>query len=137
MKNVSKSVSIYMALIILFNINFRSVCVGGDENNQSSEHGATQESCDKEKAVLNQKKEDVSEREQETKNSEIKDTTVPREQMTAESNHMQRFTHYRSDYWFIDRCDSLYEKDYFDNYYFFDEGDIDKSLECCNCCTIL
>ena len=72
MKNVSKSVSIYMALIILFNINFRSVCVSGDENNQSSEHGATQESCDKEKAVLNQKKEDVSEREQETKNSEIK-----------------------------------------------------------------
>ena len=112
MKNVSKSVSIYMALIILFNINFRSVCVGGDKNNQSYGHGATQESCNKEKVVPNQKEENVPERETETKSSEIKDSTVPREQMTAENNHMQRFTHHCNDYWFIDRCDSLYEKDY-------------------------
>ncbi|MEE3485582.1 MAG: hypothetical protein VZQ98_14835, partial [Bacteroidales bacterium] len=62
---------------------------------------------------------------------------VPREQMTAESNHMQRFTHHRNDYWFIDRCDGLYERDYFYDYYFSDEGNIDESLECCNCCEIL
>ena len=132
-----KGISIYMALIILFNINFRSVGVGGDKDKQNSGHGATQEICNKEKAVPNQKEENVPEREKETKNSEIKDSTVPREQMAIESNYMHRFTHYRSDYWFIDRCDGLYERDYFDNYYFFDEGDIDESLECCNCCEII
>ena len=132
-----KGISIYMALIILFNINFRSVGVGGDKDKQNSGHGATQEICNKEKAVPNQKEENVPEREKETKNPEIKDSTVPREQMAIESNYMHRFTHYRSDYWFIDRCDGLYERDYFDNYYFFDEGDIDESLECCNCCEIL
>ena len=36
-----KGISIYMALIILFNINFRSVCVGGDKDKQNSGHGAT------------------------------------------------------------------------------------------------
>ena len=137
MKNISKSVSIYMALIILFNINFRSVCVGGDKDKQNSGHSATQKSCSKEKAVPNQKEENVPEREKETKNLEIKDSTVPREQMTAESNHMQRFTHHRNDYWFIDRCDSLYEKDYFDNYDLYDGRDIDENLECCNCCEII
>lgn len=132
-----KGISIYMALIILFNINFRSVCVGGDKDKQNSGHDATQESCNKEKAVPNQKEEDVSERETGTKSSEIKDSTVPREPISAESNHMQRFTHYRNDYWFIDRCNGLYRRDYFYNYYFSDEKDIEENLECCNCCEIL
>lgn len=51
-----KSMSIYMALIILFSINFRSVCVGGDKDKQSSGRGTTQEYGNKEKKLQSKKK---------------------------------------------------------------------------------
>lgn len=45
---------------------------------------------------------------------------------------------YSSDYyWIINGHDNLYERDYFDNYYFCDERETDESLGCCNCCEIL
>lgn len=50
-------ISIYMTLIILFSINFRSVCMGGDKNKQNTEHGATQGYCNEEKKVQKQKEE--------------------------------------------------------------------------------
>ena len=55
MKNISKSVSIYMALIILFNINFRSVCVGGNKDKQNTGHNTAQGYCNEEKTVHKQK----------------------------------------------------------------------------------
>ena len=50
-----KSISIYMALIILFNVNLRSVCVGGDKDKQNTRHGTTQEGCNEEKKDQKQK----------------------------------------------------------------------------------
>lgn len=40
-----KSISIYMALIILFSINFRSVCMGGDKGKHNTGYGTTQGHC--------------------------------------------------------------------------------------------
>ena len=121
--------------MILFSINFRSVCVGKDKDKQNTGHGATQGCCDEEKKVQKQKediKESLLKNEKETKDLEIKDATVPRGQITAESSHIKS-GHYRwSNYWFIDGYGSLYERDYF-----YDEGYIEESLECCNCCEIL
>ena len=76
-----KSISIYIALIILFSINFRSVCVGGDKDKQSSGYGTTQEHGDKEKETSKQKEriENIQEPEKGTRNLDIKHSVVPRE----------------------------------------------------------
>ena len=50
-----KSISIYMTLIILFSINFRSTCVGRDKDKQNTGDGAAQGYCNEEKKVQEQK----------------------------------------------------------------------------------
>ena len=134
-----KSISIYIALIILFSINFRSVCVGGDKDKQSSGYGTTQEHGDKEKETSKQKEriENIQEPEKGTRDLDIKHSMVPREQTAAENSLMKKHNYGRGSYWMIDRYDGLYERDYFYNYYICDEGETDESLECCNCCEIL
>ena len=52
-----KWISIYMTLMILFSINFRSVGVGKDKDKQNTGHGATQGCCDEEKKVQKQREE--------------------------------------------------------------------------------
>ena len=82
-------------------------------------------------------KESLLKNEKETKDLEIKDATVPREQMTAESSYIKS-GHYRwSNYWMIHGYDGLYERDYFYNYYFCNEGEINESLERCSCYEII
>ena len=134
-----KSVSIYISLIILFNINFRSVCVGGDKDKQSSGYGTTQEHGDKAKETSKQKEriENIQEPEKGTRNLDIKHSMVPREQMSAGNSDVKKHNYSSDYYWMIDRYDSLYERDYFNNYYFCDEEETDERLECCNCCEVL
>ena len=33
MKSISIHIALYMTLIILFSVNFKSICVGGDKDN--------------------------------------------------------------------------------------------------------
>ncbi len=134
-----KGISIYLTLMILFGINFRSVCVDGDKGKQNTGHGTTQGSCNEEKKVQKQKEdiEDIQEPEKGTRNLDIKHLTVPREQISTENSFMKKHNYSSDYYWMIDRYDSLYERGYFDNYYFCDEGETDERLECCNCCEIL
>ena len=127
-----KGISMCMTLIILFNINFRSVCVG--EGEQSTEHSTTQEYGNKEEEPQSQKEdtEDMQEPEKGTKNLDVKHLTVPREQMTDDMSKYEDDSYYR----FMDRY-TLYEEDFIYNDYFYDGRDIDENFECCNCCEIL
>ena len=133
-----KSISIYMTLIILFNINFRSVCVGGDKDKQSSGRGTTQEHGNKEEtSKQNEEIENIQEPEKGTRNLDIKYSVEPREQMSAGNSLMKKHNDSGDYYWIIDRYDSSYERDYFNNCYFCDEEETDERLECCNCCEVL
>lgn len=99
MKNISKSVSIYMALIILFNINFRSVCVGGNKNNQSSGHGATQKSCNEEKEAPNQREEVEKQpnHEENANNSDIEQSTMFDSQLISANSYVKKRNFYDED----------------------------------------
>lgn len=129
-----KWISIYMTLMILFSINFRSVCVGGDKDKQNTGHGAAQGCCNEEKKVQKQKEdtEDMQEPEKGTKNLDVKHLTVPREQMTDDMSKYEDDSYYR----FMDIY-TLYEEDFIYNDYFYDGRDIDENFECCNCCEIM
>lgn len=134
-----KWISIYMTLLILFSINFRSVCVGGDKDKQNTGHNTAQGYCNEEKKVQKQKEdtEEMQEPKRGTRNLDIKHSVMPREQISTENSFMKKHNYGSDYYWMIDRYDSLYERDYFYNYYFCDKGDLDESLERCSCCTIL
>ena len=74
-----------------------------------------------------------------TRNLDIKHSVIPREQISAENSFMKKHN-YGSDYyyyWIIDRCDGLYERDYFYNYYFYTGGNRDENSKHCNHCKII
>lgn len=81
--------------------------------------------------------EDIQEPEKGTRNLDVKHLTVPREQMARGNSDVKKRNYSRDYFWIINGYDNLYERDYFDNYYFCDEREIDESLGCCNCCEIL
>lgn len=135
MKSVSKSLSIYIALMILFSINFKNVCIG--EGEQNTKHSATQAHDNKEKEPQSQKEDMKSllDYEKETKKLDVEHSTVSKEQIT-EGDYVFRYD-YDGYHRFMDRSDDLYERNYLYNDYFYDERDIDESSETCSCCTIV
>lgn len=134
-----KWISIYTTLIILFNINFRSVCVGGDKDKQNPKDGTTQEYCNEEKEDQDRKEDakNLPNREKETKNSNVKHFTEAKEQIAEENSYARKYNHANDYYWLVDRYDGIYERDFLYNWYFSDERDVDGSFECCNCCEII
>lgn len=153
-----KGISIYMALIILFNVNLRSVCVSGDgdKTNQNTGHSATQKSCNEEKEVPHQQEENMPEYEEKTqkqkeakdlpddencekktKSSDEKHSTMSSERVIAQNSYMKKCNSYSSGYLFLSGGYDIMMVDAFNSYGFYYEGDIDENSKQGGCCEIL
>ena len=144
-----KNISICMILVMLFSVNFKSVCVGegGGKDQQDTEQGTKQRDC-------NEETKDLLDDEERTKKSDAEHLTIDGEQMRAEDSCKKIYSYSNNDYRFHNRynylkyCDLedglgealnneiLRRESYYEGDYFYSERDVERNYEQCSCCII-